>query len=204
MATQNQDVDVVFADTKGDPSIAVSEYQNLAQNASVILGPLLSATSEAVADQSSVTGVPIISFTKKEGLTDSSNTVLRLGATASNQAQELVNFAIDALGIKTFAVMFPSQNNVASDFIAEFKKALSSEPASLVAQELYEDDEGSAGSAIQRVVYAQPEAIFIPDRLEYCAKLIEQIRAAGLENVRFFGPAPVSYTHLTLPTIYSV
>ena len=189
LATLNQDVEVVFADTQGDPSIAVGEYQNLAQTSSVILGPLLVATSEAVAKESSVTGVPIISFTKKEGLTDISNTVLRLGATSSNQTQELVNFAVNSLGIRSFAVLFPGQNNVAAAFVAEFKKALNNEQVSLVAQELYEDNETSTALAAQRVIHSRPEAIFLPDRLEYCAKIIEQIKAAGLENVKFFGPA---------------
>ncbi len=190
LATASQNVVVEFADTQGDAGVAVSEYQNLvSSNVSVVLGPLLVATSQAVADKSSVLGVPIISFTKKEGLTQISNTVFRLGATSSNQVQELVNFAVDSVGARNFAILYPG-SNVSSDFVTEFKKAVNRESgARIVAQEIYHDDENSISSAVQRVIYSQPDAIFIPDRLEYCSKLIEQVRAAGLENVKFFGPA---------------
>lgn len=186
-----QQVELKFGDTQGDPAIAVMEYERLVnqEKVDVVLGPMLVATSEAVGERSVSLGVPIVSFTKREGLPGIGSTVFRLGATASNQVNELLNYTSEKLSISNYAVVYPSNENSA-DFVAEFEKAVGLKGGKVVARQMYSPgDTESIRIAVESVAAAQAQAIFLPDNLENCFSVLEQIKSQGLANITILGSA---------------
>ena len=96
-------------DSRSDPGVSASAIEELdQQKVGIILGPMSVADTAAAIAQKR--GIPIIVFTQKEGVTDSSPYVFRNFITPHMQVQALVSFAVDELGVNRFAVLYPDEH----------------------------------------------------------------------------------------------
>ncbi len=171
-------VRVIVGDTRGEPASAVSEYERLVldDKVSMVLGPLLVRTSEAVADRSRELGVPFLTFTKRSGIPELGATVFRLGATAEDQVVELTNYATDHLGLTTYAIMYPDSESgraLAGSFNAKV-----TERGGIVLHVVgyrADESEGIEG-AVAMLRDTIPQAVFIADSLEHSFPVIEAVR----------------------------
>jgi ABC-type branched-subunit amino acid transport system substrate-binding protein len=77
-------------------------------NVVAIVGSLLSREASAVAQKSEELGVPSIALSQKSGLTEGAPYVFRNSVTSEMQVRELVHLAMDQLGYKRFAILFPN------------------------------------------------------------------------------------------------
>lgn len=173
-------VRVIVGDTQGEPAAAVSEYERLVldEKVSMVLGPLLVRTSEAVADRSRELGVPFMTFTKRSGIPELAPTVLRLGATAEDQVLELVGFAQDNLGITTYSILYPdteSGRELAGSFSAEVVRR-----GGLIFDTVgyLPGNRDSAEQAVDSLRQNVPQAVFVGDSLESAFPIIEALRRA--------------------------
>lgn len=188
--TRNKPVSLVYGDTKGHPETSGAEYKNLTQReyASVVLGPLLVRTTEEVAQEAKRTGVPFISFSKKEGLTQLGDEVWRLGATAADQVRTVLKFAIEDEGLSRFAVAYPG-NAGGQEFADVFQNQAAALGAEITGSFSYTvGEEASAANAIRALQANPPQALFIADTLENALPLLQQINGMNL-NVALLGPA---------------
>jgi ABC-type branched-subunit amino acid transport system substrate-binding protein len=184
-------VRLVFADTGGDPARAESEYERLAtqEGAALVLGPLLVKCSEQVAQKSDSLGVPFITFTKRPGITLMSHVGFRLGATADNQATEVVSYAAQQLKLKSFALIYPDDGSGA-EFAAAFRAAVSRAGGRLTGEGMYTSgNPGSVQAAVQKVNGSGAEAVFLPDTLEGASPVITALRTSALKDAVLLGPA---------------
>ncbi|MFN8392202.1 MAG: penicillin-binding protein activator [Bdellovibrionota bacterium] len=183
---------LVFADTGGDASRAESEYERLAsqEGAAIVLGPLLVKEAEQVAQKSANVGVPFLTFTKRPGITALSRIGFRLGATAENQADELVTYAVRQLKLKSFALLYPDDGGSGSEFASAFRAAAAKSGGRISAEAKYTPgDQVSIAAAVSSVSAAPADAVFLPDSLEGASSVITALKSSPLKSATLLGPA---------------
>lgn len=99
-------------DSEGQPDQARKAVERLALEDSVIavIGSLLSRTAYSVAEKAEELGIPSIALSQKAGLTESGAFIFRNAVTSEMQVKELVQLAMDQLGMKRFAIMYPNDS----------------------------------------------------------------------------------------------
>jgi outer membrane PBP1 activator LpoA protein len=75
-----------------------------------VVGSLLSRTAVAVAAKTEELGVPSIALSQKAGLTEGASYVFRDAVTSEMQVRELVRLAMEQLGYKRFAILYPNDS----------------------------------------------------------------------------------------------
>lgn len=97
-------------DSEGNPDSARRGVERLVKedNVIAIVGSLLSKTAPAVAAKSDELGVPTVALSQRSGLTEIGSTVFRNSLTSGMQVRALVRTAMDNLGMKKFAILYPN------------------------------------------------------------------------------------------------
>ncbi len=188
---EEQNVRVVFADTQGDPEIAAAEYQRLVSQdqVTIVLGPLLVKTTENVSKQSQIYGVPIVSFTKREGVPTLGESVFRLGATVESQVEELLAYATTELQVRSVAILYPESDS-GREFLTLFAREAARRNVKVLDQVSYlQGNEISATDAVKRVELTGAEAVFIPDTLENAFPVLTALDTSELNSAVLLGPA---------------
>ena len=112
---------IVVKDTEANPDIASMVFDDLVLESGVIavIGPMLTKPAETVALKAQEYGIPIILLNQSENLTEIGDYVFRNFITKAEQAKKLAKFAVENMGIKRFAFLYP-QHNYGSDFMNAF------------------------------------------------------------------------------------
>lgn len=101
-------VKLVVKDTASDPDKTLLALQDLAtEQVAAILGPLVNV--EIAARQAQKMGIPIITFTQKDGICEIGDKVFRNFITPRMQVQAIASFAMEELGATRFAVLYPDE-----------------------------------------------------------------------------------------------
>lgn len=97
-------------DSEGNPDSARRGVERLVKedNVIAIVGSLLSKTAPAVAAKSDELGVPTMALSQRSGLTEIGSTVFRNSLTSGMQVRALVRTAMEDLGMKKFAMLYPN------------------------------------------------------------------------------------------------
>jgi ABC-type branched-subunit amino acid transport system substrate-binding protein len=100
---------LVIKDSRSDPDASMKAVGQLdEQKVGAILGPMF--TSETAAASAQARGIPIFVFTQREGVPDMGAYVFRNFITPEIQVRALVSFAVEELGARRFAVLYPDEN----------------------------------------------------------------------------------------------
>jgi ABC-type branched-subunit amino acid transport system substrate-binding protein len=101
-------VRVVARDTRGEPDGAAEAVAQLAAEGAVaIVGGVTNAEAQRAAAAAQQAGVPLLSLSKVDGITEGRPYVFRLMLTASAQAQALADIAIQRRGLRRVVVLYP-------------------------------------------------------------------------------------------------
>ena len=97
-------------DSEGNPDTARRSVERLVKEdkAIAIIGSLLSKTASAEVSKADELGVPSLVLSQKSGITDVGPTVFRNALTSEMQVHHLVHVAMDELGLRRFAILFPN------------------------------------------------------------------------------------------------
>ncbi len=157
------DLELVIMDTKGDPELALTGLEELADNEKVIavIGPLSSRAATASAKKAQTLGVPLITFTQKEGITEEGSMVFRNFLTPSREVDKLLDVAIRHMGLKRFAILYPD-NSYGQFFLNIFWDRLEEMGGMVTAVEPYKADETDFAEQIKRMTglyYPRPESL---------------------------------------------
>ena len=103
-------VKLAIRDTRGEPDGVAAAVEQLAleEGAMVVLGGVANAEAERAAATAEELGVPFISLSKQEGVTEAGPHVFQHMLTASAQARALAELFMGRRGLKRFAIMYPS------------------------------------------------------------------------------------------------
>ncbi|RJP84138.1 MAG: hypothetical protein C4518_19735 [Desulfobacteraceae bacterium] len=109
---QSQDgnaIKILLKDTGSDPQKTREAVKELADsNVSAIIGPIGTVDEAALSAQGF--NIPIITMTQKDGITDIGDSVFRNFLTPRMQVKALVSYTVGTLGLKRFAILYPSEN----------------------------------------------------------------------------------------------
>ncbi|MBR9987614.1 MAG: penicillin-binding protein activator [Desulfosarcina sp.] len=100
---------IIVEDSRSDPAAAAKAVEQLdQQKVGAILGPMSAA--EAASESAQARGIPILVFTQREGISDIGSYVFRNFLTPQMQVRSLVSFAVEEMGARRFAILYPDEN----------------------------------------------------------------------------------------------
>lgn len=104
----NLSIHLLVKDTGGNRDKAILAMHDL-QNDQVaaIIGPII--TAEAVATEAQHSGIPMITITQKENITEISDNIFRNFITPEMQVKAVVSYAAEVLEVKNYAVLYPEE-----------------------------------------------------------------------------------------------
>ncbi|MBK7845249.1 MAG: penicillin-binding protein activator [Bdellovibrionales bacterium] len=176
-------------DSEGNPDIARRSVERLVTEDHVIalIGSLLSKTSVAVASKADELGVPSIALSQKSGITEIGPTVFRNALTSEMQVRQLVNVAMNDLGISRFAIMYPN-DAYGVEYANLFWDEVLARGGSISGAQTYEPNQTDFSGPVQRLV----GTFYIEDRLEeYKHRLKEWHKKNGSVGGRTSPPEEV-------------
>lgn len=178
---------LIVKDSKGDPEIGEQAVADLVEEGAIaILGPLGRLEAMAAAKKAQELGVPIVTLTQREGITEVGDFVFRDFLRPDLQIEALVNYAINSLGLTEYAILYPdnSYGNMYKDL---FVNAVEKSSGIIVGVEHYSDDLTNFQEIIRRLDATFCEAVFIPDTYEKIALIAPQFAYCDVTDVRLLG-----------------
>ncbi|HET6461919.1 MAG TPA: penicillin-binding protein activator [Syntrophales bacterium] len=105
-------VKIIIEDSQSRPEIARAAVTKLALEDGVIciLGPLGADESQGAAREAQRLKVPIITLTRREGITDIGDYVFRSYSTNRVEIESLVKYAIQEMALSRFAILYPDDD----------------------------------------------------------------------------------------------
>jgi ABC-type branched-subunit amino acid transport system substrate-binding protein len=133
---------VIVRDSAGDATKVTSIVRDLVQkeHAIAILGDILLDTSLPAALAAEDEGVPLLSLSRRDGVAEAGPWSFRLALTAKKQAKALVELAVDGIGMKRFAIMYP-KHAFGVELMNELWDELEKRQAEVTAVESYAHDQ---------------------------------------------------------------
>ncbi len=188
-------VSIVIKDTGSDEETAIRAVGELAEErVSAIIGPII--TAESAAAQAQRKRIPIITLTQKDGITDMGDYVFRHFLTPKMQVETLVAYAMQSLGLRNFAILYPDEK-YGTTFMNLFWDEVVSHGGQVVGVETYDPGQTDFGKPIRKLVgrhrrkRGRPvldfDGIFIPDAPNKAGLIIPQLAYYDVRKVRLFG-----------------
>jgi ABC-type branched-subunit amino acid transport system substrate-binding protein len=158
------DIDVVVKDTKAEPMEAGKAVEDLyfEQGAIAAIGPLLGDESRRAALVAEELGLPLVTMTRSEDITDIGPFIFRNMLTYSDQARALADYATKELGFKRFAMLYPNIP-YGTDLANAFWDEVEQRGAEVRGAETYSPDQTSFGPEVKKLV----GRYYLEDRQDY-------------------------------------
>jgi ABC-type branched-subunit amino acid transport system substrate-binding protein len=206
--------EMIVKDTCSDPNTAIKAIRQFDESrVSIIIGPII--TSKYAAKEAQIRGIPIITLSQKPDIPELGDYVFRVFLTPQMQMDTLVPYAVNELGIKRFAVLYPEET-YGDIFLKIFRDRVLDHGASLVAVESYNPKQTDFALQIKKIskrretnqdavplsknhsinrktrhqkheVVLDFDAIFIPDNADKIALIAPQLAFYDIDNVLLMG-----------------
>ncbi|HMC34633.1 MAG TPA: ABC transporter substrate-binding protein [Myxococcales bacterium] len=145
-------VQVSIKDSKGEPDAAAQAVEELVREGAVaILGPIALAEGQAAAVRAQQLGVPILSLSRAEGLTQIGEYVFRDMPTNSAQARAIAQYAQKKLGVRSFGILQPD-SSYGEEVTRYFWDALDAGGSAVTAYDHYPQRTTTFKPFVQRLV----------------------------------------------------
>lgn len=150
-------------DSEGNPDTARRAVERLVQEDNVIgiIGGLLGRTATAEAAKAQEYGVPMILLTQKSGVTSTGDYIFRNALTSQMQVQMLVETAMDQMGLRRFAILFPN-DAYGVEFANLFWDEVRARGGNINGAQSYDPQETDFRGHVQRLV----GTYYVDDRIE--------------------------------------
>ena len=145
-------VQVSIKDSKSEPEAASQAVEELVREGAVaILGPIALAEGQAAAVRAQQLGVPILSLSRAEGLTQIGEYVFRDMPTNSAQARAIAQYAQKKLGVRSFGILQPD-SSYGEEVTRYFWDALDAGGSAVTAYDHYPQRTTTFKPFVQRLV----------------------------------------------------
>ena len=195
-------VRLIIWDSQGDPARAREGVRVLTEKKHVIaiIGPLLSHTTLAAAQEAEDRKVPIITLSSLQGIAHKGNYVFQNSLTHASQTTTLVRYAFEELGIRTYAILYP-RDAYGLTFRRLFQQEVEKLGGKVVVAVSYVDDQTDFKDVIKGMVTYEPpkkpkekpkpiinfQAIFIPDDFKKINLVVPQLAYYDIIEVQLLG-----------------
>ncbi len=161
-----EDVKLLVRDSQGEPELAVAAVEELARDGVIaILGPVGTAEALPAAVRAQELGVPMISLSRAEGVTDAGPFVFRNMLTNSAQGRVLALYAANVLGARHAAVLAPDIPN-AEEVVGPFWQDFESRGGAISAYETYEQDQTTFSEPLSRLISHEADKSQFKDEID--------------------------------------
>ena len=179
------EIELLIRDTEGEPEKAVAALEDLVSNEKVIavVGPLLSRTVVPAARRAQQLGVPMITITQKEGITEEGDMIFRNFLTPSREVRSLVQAAMFEMKKNRFAILYPD-NSYGRYFMNLFWDTLDEMGGTVAAVESYSPNDTDFPDEIKKMVglyYPRPASL---------VKKLEEVRTLEEEEGEIYSDEP--------------
>jgi len=166
-------MNIIVKDTGSSPEGTMQALRELNnEKVAAIIGPLVHV--EATARSAQELGIPIMTITQKDEITDIGDKVFRNFITPEMQVQALASYAVEKLGVYRFAILYPNEN-YGRTFMDLFWDALLEYGGTVTAVETYNPEKTDFADPIKKIAGLYYE---IPEDL----KPEENVDEEALEN----------------------
>jgi len=200
LAVQGAQVELLWKDCPNEPAAAAQAVRDLAQDRRLLalLGPITSAGAQGAAQAAQEAGIPLLALTQKADVTQAGPLIFQAFLTPQAQVRELLRYALNLRGLRTFAVLAPD-SPYGRTFARLFQEEALAQGGEVISQADYAPgsrDFSAAFSLLAAGSSAPPtfEALFVPDDTPTVAALAQQLADTPLKNVTLLG------TNLAHPT----
>lgn len=183
-----QIVELAAEDSRGDQTEASNATRKLIEQDKVfaIVGAVLSGETLTAAPTANDAGIPMISpSATAPGVPEVGPYIFRNCIADNVQASQMAEYAVNELGLKRFAVMYTN-----NDYGLALKNAFTETAQNLgevVGVEAYMDGDNDFRAQLSKLKQQSPDAIYIGGYYTEAAKIAQQAKQQGLENVVILG-----------------
>jgi ABC-type branched-subunit amino acid transport system substrate-binding protein len=101
-------IKLIIKDTGSDPDLTTPAVKELcAKNVAAIVGPIITAEFAAIEAQDN--GIPIVTLTQRDRITEIGDYVFRNFITPRMQVEAIVSYVSRELGLRRFAILYPDE-----------------------------------------------------------------------------------------------
>ncbi len=191
------DVRLVVRDSAGDPAQAAAAVRELAASEDVvaILGPVFSDEALASAEAAEALGIPLVTLSNREDVTQGRRYVLRTRTTPADEVDVLVSHAFDRLSARRFGVLYP-KTRYGRGMRKLYADAILARGGKLVAMASYSPEETDFSNVIKEMVgfrflsAGERQALAARDRAVEAARSLPPARAAAARRAAFEAVGP--------------
>ncbi len=204
LAFAQSGIEVVVKDTQGDQTLTGQLVEQLVEGDKVmaIIGPLLTDDARRAALVAEDLGVPLITLSRAEKLTDSGPHIFRLMVTNEQQADAIANYAFTALGFRDFAILYPT-TAFGDEFAQAFRRSVERRGGRIRGAETYDYDQKTFTDVAKKL----SGRYYLDKRSDYQASVREATaeartdfaRRKAIEKVRSRLEPIVDYEAMLIP-----
>lgn len=182
-----ESIELIIKNTNGTEEDTLSAINDLVNNEKVIamVGPLASMPSAAAGKRAQSRGVPIITFTQRQGITEEGDMVFRNFLTPSKEVEVILKKAVNDMGMKRFGVFYPD-TPYGNFFMNLFWDKVEEMGCEIAAVESYSPGDTDFTGGIKKMVglyYPRPESITKMLEEEKWNEEIAELEEFGLEEI---------------------
>ena len=176
-------------DTAGRPEGAAAAVAELAAEPEIlaVVGGLVGDAAEAAAEAAEQAGLPLLTLTTREGVSDGRTRVLRVGESPRLDAELVAAYATETLGLRRFAILYPDVD-YGRALRAVFWDAVEARGGKIVGVARYAADATDYSAPVRRLIgyellsWGALDAIRERERLRKRAKRLPPGQAAKLRE----------------------
>lgn len=184
-------IELITLDCKNDAEEALNAYRKLVDEHQIdaLIGPPLSNSALTWVDLVTEDEIPCVGHFMDERCTTSPDTgevypyMFLAEPGCRQQAFSLAEFALSELGLKSFALVYNSQNAFAITQAKPFIEYVTTKGGQVLVEETFTWADTDYGAQCIKVANAKPDAMVITDYAAQAMLLIQQLRDAGYEGV---------------------
>jgi len=200
-------IKLIIEDSQSRPEVARKAVIRLANHKDIvcILGPLGGNESFEAAKEAQKLKVPILTLTQREGITDVGDYIFRHFLTGRVQMKALVQYAIEDMGLRRFAVLYPD-DHYGNEMVNLFRNEVLNRGGTVIKVKSYAETQTDFGNEIKMItgmaitrdensgnteeVYKPVidfDALFIPDSYVRISMIAPQLAYYNVKGVKLLG-----------------
>jgi len=194
--TDGPRIRLIFKDSGSDETTASYAVKELARDEDVVLiiGPMLKDTALAAAREAQLQGVPIITLTKEQSITDLGEYVFRNFLTNPDEISGLVRYVVQGRGVCRFAILYPD-DAYGQEMKELFSRYVGYYGCSIVGELSYTGETADFRSIIKDLLDLTGstkssttfDALFIPDYYNTVGLVIPYVYYYNLKSITLLG-----------------
>ncbi len=186
-------------DSESTPAGAAAAIHELASDPEIlaVIGPIAADEAEAAAVAAEADGLPLLTLSSRESVSQGRTHVVRLGVTPRAEAEALAVHAVGGLGLRRIAILHPD-DAYGRGLAPIFEQTVRALGGEIVASESYDVQRVDFGETLRHLAGgklptdAEPalpfDALFVPETRERLSLIAPQIPAHHLAGVRLLVP----------------